>query len=176
MHRCRNRFRGWAQRAAVAALLLIWLFEPGPAPATIAEQRARLPPKAECRDPVEGKWKSHVYYAHQETWYEMVLEIERVEGSDTELSGKIYVHSWAGTPRTPEPTCAHDPINACESTSVPSRTYAPMLMYIGGMQTTDRATYAPSRIVEPPGTMRMPSPIDGFFSDILSLSKNGHRP
>ena len=34
------------------------------------------------------------------------------------------------------PICAHDPTSACESTSVPSPTYAPTLMYIGGMQMT----------------------------------------
>ena len=32
-----------------------------------------------------------------------------------------------------------------------------MLMYIGGMQMTPRPTYAPSRIVDPPGTTRTPA-------------------
>ena len=45
-----------------------------------------------------------------------------------------------------------------------------MLMYIGGMQTTLFATYAPSRTVEPPGTMRTPASTPGFFSGIVSLS------
>src|SRR5437764_168479 len=34
----------------------------------------------------------------------------------------------------------------------PSSTYAPTLTYIGGMQTTPGATYAPSRMLDPPGT------------------------
>ena len=34
------------------------------------------------------------------------------------------------------PTCAQLPTSACESTIVPSSTYAPALMYIGGMQVT----------------------------------------
>ena len=68
------------------------------------------------------------------------------------------------------PICAHDPTSACESTSVPSSTYAPMLTYIGGMQTTLCATNAPSRIVDPPGTMRTPASTPGFFSVIVSLS------
>ena len=34
------------------------------------------------------------------------------------------------------PTCAQLPTSACESTMVPSPTYAPALMYIGGMQVT----------------------------------------
>ena len=45
-----------------------------------------------------------------------------------------------------------------------------MLTYIGGMQTTLVATNAPSRIVEPPGTMRTPAARPGFFSAIVSLS------
>jgi hypothetical protein len=45
-----------------------------------------------------------------------------------------------------------------------------MLMYIGGMQITPGATYAPSRIDDPPGTMRMPLATPGRFSGIVSLS------
>src|SRR5262249_10689692 len=56
------------------------------------------------------------------------------------------------------PICAQLPISACESTMVPSPTYAPTLMYIGGMQVTFWPRYAPSRTLDPPGTMRM------FFS------------
>ena len=48
--------------------------------------------------------------------------------------------------------------------------YAPMFTYIGGMQTTLDATYAPSRIVDPPGTMRTPAATPGFFNGIVSLS------
>ena len=52
------------------------------------------------------------------------------------------------------PICAQEPTSAWLSIIVPSSTYAPTLTYIGGMHTTPGATYAPSRIVEPPGTMR----------------------
>ena len=41
--------------------------------------------------------------------------------------------------------------------------YAPMFTYIGGMHTTLRSTNAPSRIVDPPGTMR--TPVSGAFWD-----------
>ena len=68
------------------------------------------------------------------------------------------------------PICAHDPTSAWESTSVPSSTYAPMFTYIGGMHTTLLAMNAPSRIVDPPGTMRTPAPRPGFLSGIVSLS------
>jgi hypothetical protein len=40
---------------------------------------------------------------------------------------------------TRAPICAHEPTSACESTSVPAPTYAPMLTYIGGMQITPGA-------------------------------------
>jgi hypothetical protein len=49
-------------------------------------------------------------------------------------------------------------------------------MYIGGMQMTSRPTNAPSRIVDPPGTMRTPCCAVKRLSGSVSLSKNGHRP
>ena len=74
------------------------------------------------------------------------------------------------------PICAHDPTSACESIIVPAPTYAPTFTYIGGMQTTPGATYAPSRTVEPPGTMRTPSvEARSFRGARVSLSKNGER-
>ena len=51
-----------------------------------------------------------------------------------------------------------------------------MLMYIGGMQMTPRARYAPSRTDDPPGTTRTPSAVDTRFSGSVSLSTNGQRP
>ena len=75
---------------------------------------------------------------------------------------------------TRAPTWAQEPTSACESIIVPSPTQAPMFTYIGGMQMTPRARYAPSRIVEPPGTMRMPdcAPARNFLTGSVSLSKN----
>src|SRR5689334_16498661 len=55
---------------------------------------------------------------------------------------------------TRSPTCAHEPTSACESIIDPAPTYAPTLMYIGGMQTTPGATNAPRRTDDPPGTIR----------------------
>ena len=54
------------------------------------------------------------------------------------------------------PTCAQLPTSACESTMVPSPTYAPTLMNIGGMQVTPLPMKQPSRMLDPPGTMRTP--------------------
>src|ERR1043166_6479214 len=70
------------------------------------------------------------------------------------------------------PTCAHDPTRACESIIVPSSTYAPTFTYIGGMQITPLARYAPSRPDDPPGTIRTPSPTPNLRTGNVSLSTN----
>lgn len=69
---------------------------------TVAEQRARLPPPAECTDPVEGIWKSHDFDSRWGEWTVFTLEIHRKEGSD-DLEGKIFNHSWYGEKGEPEP-------------------------------------------------------------------------
>lgn len=87
---------------AVLGLTASWLV-PAAAPATVAEQRARLPPPAaECDDPVAGTWRAHVYYAHVQTWYELTLDIRRKGGGD-ELEGPIYSEFWDGGERDEEP-------------------------------------------------------------------------
>lgn len=98
-----NRRARWAFRLAlVAAILAVWL-PPRRAPATIAEQRARLPPPAECEDPVAGVWKSHQYDLQYRDWTIFRLDIRRVEGSDTQLQGTITNHSWDAGPEQEEP-------------------------------------------------------------------------
>src|SRR4051794_10998796 len=47
------------------------------------------------------------------------------------------------------PICAQLPTSACESIIVPSPTYAPALIYIGGMQVTPLPMKQPSRILDP---------------------------
>ena len=69
---------------------------PGQAPATIAEQRARLPPPAACKDPVSGVWQSHSWNEMYQEWGRFTLTIRRVEGSETELLGEITNESWYG--------------------------------------------------------------------------------
>ncbi len=78
---------------------------------TIAEQRARLPPPADCTDPVAGVWKSHDYFMHVDHWYLNELHIERVAGSDTELTGRIEVEMWLGNKDRVQP-----PADCSEST------------------------------------------------------------
>jgi hypothetical protein len=76
---------------------------PGEAPATIAEQRARLPPPATCQDPVAGLWKSHDFDSRHVDWTIFTLEIERVEGSDTAIVGSIENHTWYAEKAQSEP-------------------------------------------------------------------------
>ena len=71
---------------------------------------------------------------------------------------------------TRAPTCAQEPTSACESIIDPAPTYAPMFTYIGGIQMTPGARYAPSRTADPPGTILIPAASPGFFSGSVSLS------
>jgi hypothetical protein len=81
------------------AILLV----PVVATATIEEQRRRLPPPAECEDPIEGVWKSHKYNPQFGDWEVFTLVIIRVAGSPNELEGSLTNHSWSGGPRDEEP-------------------------------------------------------------------------
>jgi hypothetical protein len=91
----------WIARAVVAVVLVGLTVSP--APATIAEQRARLPPPAECDDPVAGTWRALVYYPTHLQWYEFTLEIQRVPGNDEALTGTILSHYWDGPEDNAEP-------------------------------------------------------------------------
>ncbi|MCA9582456.1 MAG: hypothetical protein KC416_11720 [Myxococcales bacterium] len=92
-------------RSAVAlGVLGLWLI-PGRAPATVEEQRARLPPPAHCEDPVTGVWKAHKYDPRYRDWYIFTLTIRRVPGekSATDLEGTINSHFWNGDNKQSEP-------------------------------------------------------------------------
>ncbi len=64
--------------------------------ATIAEQRARLPPPAACKDPVAGVWQSHAYNQDWGEWGRFTLTIRRTKDSETELEGEMLNESWYG--------------------------------------------------------------------------------
>lgn len=88
--------------ASLAAFVVLSA-TPRRAPAgTVAEQRARLPPPAQCEDPVEGIWKSHDYRAWRRQWTIFTLEIHRVDGTDA-LRGTIRNESWRGDADQSEP-------------------------------------------------------------------------
>jgi hypothetical protein len=88
---------------ALAGFVVIGMTVPRPAPAgTVAEQRARLPPPAQCEDPIEGIWKSHDYRSDRRQWTIFTLEIHRVDGTE-ELRGSIRNESWRGDADRSEP-------------------------------------------------------------------------
>ena len=90
----------------VAALTLLGLLlgVPSRAPATIAEQRERLPPPAECgEDIVQGLWKSHKFDPRFGEWVIFSLEIHRLADNPSQLRGRITNHSWVGGPQQQEP-------------------------------------------------------------------------
>jgi hypothetical protein len=92
--------------AAVLATFIIRIPE---APATVAEQRARLPPAAECESPVEGKWRALIYSQNGQDWYEFTLEIHHDKDDPTKLTGQIFVDTWSGPEDQPTPPtpCQH---------------------------------------------------------------------
>src|SRR5262249_20694624 len=54
-------------------------------------------------------------------------------------------------------------------------TYDPVLIYMGGMQVTPLPTKQPSRMLDPPGTMRTPFSAVTRFTGHVALSRNGRR-
>ena len=96
----------WRRVAFLAAFLAVagaWL-APGVGHGTIEEQRARLPPAAECDDEiVAGVWRSHTYSPQYGDWQIFTLTIRRVPGSPNQLVGTISNHDWVGPPSAEEP-------------------------------------------------------------------------
>jgi hypothetical protein len=89
----------WAVLGFVAAS---WLPGLGRA-STVAEQRARLPPPADCKDPVAGIWKSHTYDSVFRDWTVFTLEIHRSEPGKDEFEGRISNQSWQAEPHESSP-------------------------------------------------------------------------
>ncbi|MGE0547128.1 MAG: hypothetical protein AB7R00_08735 [Kofleriaceae bacterium] len=73
------------------------------APATVAEQRARLPPAAECESPIAGTWRALTYSEYTFAWYQHTLEIHQDPTDPTQLTGMHYVEYWRGGPENTEP-------------------------------------------------------------------------
>lgn len=94
--------RRWVTVGCVVTVAAVTLV-PSIAPATIEEQRARLPPPAppgQCQNPVEGVWKSLRFYPGNGAWYSFVLEIHR---QGDRLTGQIDAYSWDTPPTVSEP-------------------------------------------------------------------------
>jgi hypothetical protein len=84
--------------AAAVVGLLAAVVSPAPVSATIEEQRARLPPPAECPDEVEGTWMAIRYeenYSPPE-WYNVTIEVLRESPGSKRLKGSMLVHYWLG--------------------------------------------------------------------------------
>jgi hypothetical protein len=84
------------------ALVAACLLGPRAGADTVQEQRARLPPPAECADLVEGVWRSHDYNHTRSKWTVFTLEVRRVDDTD-ELTGSITNRSWYGPVEESEP-------------------------------------------------------------------------
>ena len=97
--------RSWRSQWILSVLVLVGLIVPSLArgQGTVAEQRARLPPPATCADPVEGVWRSHQFHETWEEWGIFTLEIRRVPGSETALTGRIVNRSWYADATVSEP-------------------------------------------------------------------------
>src|SRR5690349_18693105 len=78
---------GALPRAIALAALVGLVVAPGTSLATVAEQRARLPPPAKCKDEVEGIWKAHHYRDRYKIWDLFTLEVHRKPGNKRELEG-----------------------------------------------------------------------------------------
>jgi hypothetical protein len=102
--------RAWrriAWSAAAFCFAAAWLL-PNRSRGTIEEQRARLPPAAECEDEiVAGVWRSHTYSPQYQDWTVFTLTIRRVPGAPSQLQGTITNHHWDGNPQDEEtPPCS----------------------------------------------------------------------
>ncbi len=101
---------------SLAALLAALVLLPSLAPATIEEQRTRLPPPATCQDPIEGVWMSHKFETPGDEWMIFTLEIHRDHTNDANaqpgapiaLTGHIQAHAWigAGPTASAPPPCS----------------------------------------------------------------------
>lgn len=75
-------------------------------PATVEEQRARLPPPARCEDPVEGVWRAQRYYPAFQDWGVFTLRVRRVAPGDPRLVGQVETEYWnGGAGYTSPPPC-----------------------------------------------------------------------
>jgi len=78
------------------------LLAPALAPATVEEQRKRLPPPArDCADPITGEWMGHQYL--RDHWNRFELHIRRVSPGSPELTGEITSFVWEVPPEIDKP-------------------------------------------------------------------------
>jgi hypothetical protein len=88
--------------ASALALAVPFLW-PERAEGTIEDQRARLPPPADCADPVEGEWVGLKFFDTRHQWNEFSLTIKRKAKDSPEIEGQIQTHYWFGGPLDSKP-------------------------------------------------------------------------
>lgn len=94
------------RRALTAAVVVGIALSPLTAPATIEEQRARLPAPAHCADPIEGTWVSLRFVPHAHTWNFVTATLRRSAPGAEALVGELLVESWTGdAAQTTPPAC-----------------------------------------------------------------------
>ncbi len=106
--------RGRGVRNTLAGIVVVGftvVLFPGMAPATVEEQRARLPPPAQCEDPVEGVWMSHKFDPVFQDWYIFTARIRRASAGSRDLTGDIEAHSWEGGAAAVEPPACRPGLN-----------------------------------------------------------------
>ena len=103
----RSSRSGRGVKSVIVAVFAVLVLIPSLAPATVAEQRARLPPPAVCQDPVEGIWMSHKFDPRYRDWYIFTLRIRRAAPESPELTGDMQAHSWDGNERDAQPPPCH---------------------------------------------------------------------
>ncbi len=97
----------------VAGLGLVVLTTfPRETPASVEEQRARLPPPAQCTNDIEGTWLGLRWSSHRRPpeWYKVTLEVRYASPeSKTDLTGSINVRFWKGgaEAQTPPSGCRY---------------------------------------------------------------------
>jgi len=92
----------WPTFAPALVAFAIVSFPEG-ASGTVEGQRARLPPPAECEDPIEGVWRSHAFDAPYQQWQQFTLEIHRNAENPGILYGTATNNAWDGDAAMTEP-------------------------------------------------------------------------
>ena len=103
----RGAGRRWLLSLAVVLVIGVSLMPRGSS-ASVEEQRARLPPPAECPDKVTGTWQALLWNERQATWYDYQLTIRRSAPSADPngagpLEGEMTSHYWTGVKSNEKP-------------------------------------------------------------------------
>jgi hypothetical protein len=136
--------------AFVAGLSALFLYS-GETGATVEEQRARLPPPAACKDPVEGTWMAHKFEPRFSEWYIFTMQVRRAAPGSADLTGDVLSHFWTGAPGEQNPpTCS------------PGRLHAKVTM-------PGKGTIQPDGKIEFGGTtwVRAPGPCDAESRGVM---------